>query len=87
MRPRQVRRVMRAVHLLAAIGSAFLVYAGPLVSANTARDVLAFAIVPALLVSGLVMWQQAALRKLLGRRSGRSARSPVVGGTQGRGAR
>lgn len=64
MTRRQFRTMTRAIHLIAAAVAAFVVYAPAVVSADTARTVLAFVVIPLLSLSGLVVWQQARLRRL-----------------------
>ncbi|MCC6829853.1 MAG: hypothetical protein IT200_00775 [Thermoleophilia bacterium] len=68
MNPRRLRRATRIVHLAAGALAGFAIYARPVVGASSARDLLAIAVVPALVASGFGMWQQARLRRLLGGR-------------------
>lgn len=73
MHPRSVRRLSRAIHLVLAALGGVAVYARPLLEATTARNVLAFVVFPLLALSGVVMWQQAALRRrFTGRRDGQA---------------
>jgi len=66
--PRQVRSLMRVVHLALSVATGFLLYAHGAVSDSMARNGIAFVIFPLLFITGGVMWQQAALRRLLRKR-------------------
>ena len=65
MAPAQFRKVIRLVHLVIAAAAALALYV-PLVDAATARVALGVAF-PLLGLSGVALWRQAKLRKLLNR--------------------
>lgn len=62
-----LRRVVRLLHLAAACALGTYLYS-PLIDATWAARVLQVGVFPAMAVSGLVMWQQARLRRWLGAR-------------------
>lgn len=62
-----LRRVVRLLHLAAACALGTYLYS-PLIDATWAARVLQLGVFPAMAVSGLVMWQQARLRRWLGAR-------------------
>ncbi len=64
MNGRQLRTALRGAHIVAGLVAGFLLYAVPMVSAETARTVLSFVIVPLLVLTGVAMWQQAKLRRV-----------------------
>lgn len=61
--PRQVRTLSRAVHLLAAALLGVLIYA-PTEVAEPMLALTRFVVVPALGLTGLLLWKQAQLRSL-----------------------
>lgn len=63
--PRQVRSLMRVIHLVLSVATGVLLYAHGAISDATARNGIAYVIFPLLFVTGGVMWQQAALRRVL----------------------
>ena len=67
--PKQTRRLMRLLHLAVAVVAGLVIYL-PLIPAETARLVLAVGVIPLLALSGVGLWQQARLRRLI---SGRPA--------------
>jgi high-affinity Fe2+/Pb2+ permease len=60
-----LRRSVRYVHIAAAIALGVYLYS-PLIDATWAARVLQAGVFPAMAASGLVMWQQARLRRWLG---------------------
>lgn len=64
MSMKRLRAGLRATHVVVAVVLAVCVYAVPLVSAQTARTVVAVGI-PLLALSGIGLWRQAALRRLM----------------------
>jgi hypothetical protein len=74
--PRRIRSLTRAVHLTLSVATGFLLYAHGPISDSTARNGIAFVIFPLLFLTGGIMWQQAALRRLL---RGARGQKPVVG--------
>jgi hypothetical protein len=67
MTPGRQRRAQRAVHLLAAVVLFAYVYA-PLGSRH--EDIVRFAALPALALTGIAMWQSARIRRALRSRRG-----------------
>ncbi|QBD78983.1 hypothetical protein EPA93_24560 [Ktedonosporobacter rubrisoli] len=61
---KQIRDIQRIVHLIAALVLLFYVY-GPLDGAPGLAPLLRFAVLPLLVVTGLLMWQWTRLRKLV----------------------
>jgi hypothetical protein len=74
--PRQVRSLMRVVHLVLSVATGVLLYAHGAISDSVARNGIAYVIFPLLFLTGAVMWQQAALRRLL--RKSRAGKQAVV---------
>ncbi len=68
MSNKQLRNVLRVVHLVLAVVMAVLIYS-PLRLDNTFAAVVQFIVVPVAGISGIVMWQQPAVVKLFNRRS------------------
>lgn len=68
MSNKQLRNVVRLVHLLVAAFMAVFIYS-PLRLDNTVTVIAQVLIVPVVALSGLVMWQQPAVVKLFNRRS------------------
>jgi len=66
---RQVRDLQRAVHLLAALVLMASVYAAPLLGAGFTAAVR-WLVVPALVISGVALWQWHRLRTRLRTRKG-----------------
>lgn len=64
--PRQVRRLQRGLHLLTGLAVAMYVYVLPWSSPMAAS--IRWAVLPALVASGLAMWQWPRLRRLARRR-------------------
>jgi hypothetical protein len=62
-----LRRGVRLLHIAAACALGTYLYS-PLIDATWAARVLQLGVFPAMAVSGLVMWQQARLRRWLGAR-------------------
>ena len=62
-----LRRVVRLLHVAAACALGTYLYS-PLIDATWAARALQVGVFPAMAVSGLVMWQQARLRRWLGAR-------------------
>jgi hypothetical protein len=62
-----LRRVVRLLHVAAACALGTYLYS-PLIDATWAARVLQVGVFPAMALSGLVMWQQARLRRWLGAR-------------------
>lgn len=60
----RLRSLTRTIHLVAALVAVVAVYL-PVWSADTARLVLAAVVLPLLALSGLVLWQQARVRRIL----------------------
>jgi hypothetical protein len=71
--PAKLRRAQRRAHLLAAAGLLAYVYA-PL--ETELRDVVRFAVFPALALTGIAMWQAPRIRRI-SRRSRRSPRGAI----------
>ncbi|WP_188316539.1 hypothetical protein [Solihabitans fulvus] len=72
--PRRVRLLLRTVHLLLAGLTGYALYARHGMSDASARDLLGFVVFPLLIVTGVAMWQQARVRRMLrGDRSSESA--------------
>lgn len=65
--PRRTRTIARTVHLLAALMLGTFVYA-PAEYVEPARLLLQVVAVPAGTITGVLIWKQAALRRLLVRR-------------------
>jgi hypothetical protein len=63
---RQTRAALRAVHLALGTIMGFVIYS-PTVSDELLRAVFAFGVFPALTVTGMLLWQQAKVRRLLRR--------------------
>lgn len=68
MSNKQLRNVLRVVHLVLAVVMAVLIYS-PLRLDSTFAAVVQFIVVPVAGISGIVMWQQPAVVKLFNRRS------------------
>lgn len=66
---RQVRDLQRAAHLLAALGLRAYVYAAPQLGAGFTSAVQ-WLVVPALVMSGVALWQWHRLRTTLRKRKG-----------------
>lgn len=62
-----LRRAVRLLHIAAACALGTYLYS-PLIDATWAARVLQIGVFPAMAMSGIVMWQQARLRRLLGAR-------------------
>lgn len=69
--PRSRRTAARLVHLVAAAALGAFVYA-PAELVEPARLLLQLVVVPAATVTGLYLWKQAAIRRLVQRRRQRS---------------
>lgn len=67
MSNKQVRQFMRALHIVEAFVLGALIY-GPWGDGSLLEAAVQFVFFPALGISGLLMWQQARLNKLLNRR-------------------
>lgn len=67
------RRLVRSIHLVVGALAGFFLYAQPLFTDATARAALAYGVVPLLGVTGLMLWQQPKVMRLL-----RRAPSPGV---------
>lgn len=63
MSNKQLRQLMRALHLIGAVMLGALIY-GPWGDGSTLELIIQLVIFPALTVSGLIMWQQPRLAKL-----------------------
>lgn len=74
MRPAQIRKLLRLFHLVIGSVAAVAIYV-PAIDAGVARLVVGIAI-PLLGITGIALWQQAALRKLL-RRNARGSNGSV----------
>lgn len=59
-----MRRAVRLLHVAAAFALGTFLYS-PLIDATWAARVLQVGVFPAMALSGVVMWQQARLRRLL----------------------
>lgn len=70
MTPRTARTLLRILHLLLGAALAMMVYA-PATWTDPLRLVLGTVVVPIVVLTGLAMWQQARLRRLLARATGR----------------
>lgn len=66
--PQRRRTWFRAVHLLAGVVLGTYVYA-PAAVAQPLQLALQFVVVPAIVLSGLFMWKQAQIRRLMRRRN------------------
>lgn len=64
----QLRKLLRAVHVIAAVVAALAVYV-PVIPADASRLVLAAVVVPLLALSGLLMAKQATIRRFFSRRA------------------
>jgi hypothetical protein len=73
MSNKQLRTIIRAVHLCASVLILGFVYAAPLRQTESFVMLLQFVVIPMVAVSGIAMWQQAALTKLRRNRSNRKA--------------
>jgi hypothetical protein len=73
MTPSKLRRAQRRAHLLAAIVLLAYVYA-PL--GAQLEDVVRFAVLPALALTGIAMWQAARIRRTLAAARGTVRRTP-----------
>ena len=62
-----LRRAVRLLHIAAACALGTYLYS-PLIDAIWAARVLQIGVFPAMALSGVAMWQQARLRRLLGAR-------------------
>jgi hypothetical protein len=65
--PRRTRTIARVVHVVAALALGTFVYA-PAEYVEPARLALQVAVVPVATITGVLMWKQAAVRRLLSRR-------------------
>jgi hypothetical protein len=70
MTPRRIRFLARSVHLLAAAALGLHVY-GPLHMGEALRPALQFVLFPLVALTGIALWKQAQIRRLLSR-SGRT---------------
>lgn len=77
--PSRIRKLLRAFHLVLAVATGILLYARGSISDGTARNGLAFVIFPLLFVTGIAMWQQAALRRMVRGSRGASAAAEAPG--------
>ena len=69
--PRAKRTAARTIHLIAAGLLGLFIYAPP-TFAEPLRLFLQVVVIPAAVITGMFIWKQAAIRRLLTRRHGRS---------------
>ncbi|HSL27763.1 MAG TPA: hypothetical protein VK900_01080 [Anaerolineales bacterium] len=74
MSNKNLRNLIRIVHLFAAATLGMYFYS-PIASDETLRLIIQFGTLPGMLLTGVALWQQAYLNKLLHRHS----RKPVTG--------
>ena len=72
MSNKNLRNLIRVIHLIAAAALGLYFYS-PLSGDETLRLIIQFATLPSILLTGLTLWQQAYLNKLLNRSRGKSA--------------
>ena len=68
-----LRNTIRSVHLIAAATLGMYFYS-PIAGNETLRLIIQFATLPSILLTGIALWQQAYLNKLLNR----NARKPMT---------
>ena len=64
MSNKQIRNIIRAVHIIAGIAIMVFIYVEPARSSTTYQTVLQLITIPVIVVSGVGMWQQAAISKM-----------------------
>ena len=79
MAPRETRILLRAVHVAFGACVAVVVYA-PAAWAEPFRLVLGILVLPAVVLTGLAMWQQGRIRRLLARTRRRADADRTGGG-------
>lgn len=74
MSNKNLRTVIRAIHLLAAATLGMYFYS-PIAGDETLRSIIQFVTLPSIALTGLALWQQASLNKLLNRNKRKSTES------------
>ena len=72
MSNKKLRNVIRIVHLIAATALGMYFYS-PIAGDETLRLIIQFVTLPSILLTGIALWQQAYLNKLLNRNTRKSA--------------
>jgi len=76
MSNKNLRNGIRIIHLIAATTLGMYFYS-PIAGDETLRLIIQFVTLPSLLLTGITLWQQAYLNKLLNRNTRKSATSSV----------
>jgi len=76
MSNKNLRNGIRIIHLIAAATLGMYFYS-PIAGDETLRLIIQFVTLPSLLLTGITLWQQAYLNKLLNRNTRKSATSSV----------
>lgn len=64
MSNKQLRNIIRAVHIIAGIAIMVFIYVEPARTSTTYQTVLQLITIPVIVISGIAMWQQAAISRM-----------------------
>ena len=76
MSNKNLRNVIRIVHLTAAVAFGLYFYS-PIAGDETLRRIIQFATLPSIVLTGVALWQQAYLNKLLHHNMRKSTANPA----------